>query len=94
MSATPPPAINVRFAGLGGTGVIRASDILADVAFRSGREVKKAEVAALGKERERAEKRQQLLAVLAGKEHEDLKSKSVDELRAVVTAFDVDTKLV
>jgi len=44
MSATPPPAINVRFAGLGGTGVIRASDILADVAFRSGREVKKAEV--------------------------------------------------
>ena len=36
--------INVRFAGLGGTGVIKASDVLADVAFRSGREVKKAEV--------------------------------------------------
>jgi len=34
--------INVRFAGLGGTGVIKASDVLADVAFRSGREVKKA----------------------------------------------------
>lgn len=35
---------NVRFAGLGGTGVIKASDILADVAFRSGCSVKKAEV--------------------------------------------------
>lgn len=36
--------INVRFAGLGGTGVIKASDILADVAFREGHVVKKAEV--------------------------------------------------
>jgi len=36
--------LNVRFAGLGGTGVIKASDILADVAFRCGRTVKKAEV--------------------------------------------------
>ena len=40
----PRPAINVRFAGLGGTGVIRASDIFADVAFRLGHIVKKAEV--------------------------------------------------
>ena len=38
------PTINVRFAGLGGTGVIKASDVLADVAFRTGHEVKKAEV--------------------------------------------------
>ncbi len=36
--------INVRFAGIGGTGVLKASDILADVAFRCGRTVKKAEV--------------------------------------------------
>jgi indolepyruvate ferredoxin oxidoreductase beta subunit len=36
--------INVRFAGLGGTGVIKASDVLADVAFRLGHTVKKAEV--------------------------------------------------
>lgn len=36
--------INVRFAGIGGTGVLKASDILADVAFRSGKTVKKAEV--------------------------------------------------
>jgi indolepyruvate ferredoxin oxidoreductase beta subunit len=36
--------INVRFAGLGGTGVIKASDIFADVAFREGHTVKKAEV--------------------------------------------------
>jgi indolepyruvate ferredoxin oxidoreductase beta subunit len=44
MSATPRPTVNVRFAGLGGTGVIRASDILADVAFRTDHDVKKAEV--------------------------------------------------
>ena len=36
--------LNVRFAGLGGTGVITASDVLADVAFRMGRGVTKAEV--------------------------------------------------
>jgi len=36
--------INVRFAGLGGTGVIKASDIFADVVFRLGHTVKKAEV--------------------------------------------------
>lgn len=36
--------VNVVFAGLGGQGVIKASDILADVAFRAGMDVKKAEV--------------------------------------------------
>ena len=36
--------VNVVFAGLGGQGVIKASDILADAAFRAGLEVKKAEV--------------------------------------------------
>jgi indolepyruvate ferredoxin oxidoreductase beta subunit len=35
---------NIRFAGLGGTGVIKASDIFADVVFRLGYDVKKAEV--------------------------------------------------
>jgi indolepyruvate ferredoxin oxidoreductase alpha subunit len=38
------PMVNVRFAGLGGMGVITASDILADAAFRTGYDVKKAEV--------------------------------------------------
>ena len=36
--------MNVILAGLGGQGVIKASDILADVAFRAGKDVKKAEV--------------------------------------------------
>jgi indolepyruvate ferredoxin oxidoreductase beta subunit len=36
--------VNVVVAGLGGQGVIKASDILADAAFRAGRDVKKAEV--------------------------------------------------
>jgi indolepyruvate ferredoxin oxidoreductase beta subunit len=36
--------VNVIVAGLGGQGVIKASDILADVAFRAGKDVKKAEV--------------------------------------------------
>jgi indolepyruvate ferredoxin oxidoreductase beta subunit len=36
--------INVVIAGLGGQGVIKASDILADAAFRAGFDVKKAEV--------------------------------------------------
>ncbi len=36
--------LNVVVAGLGGQGVIKASDILADVAFRAGKDVKKAEV--------------------------------------------------
>jgi indolepyruvate ferredoxin oxidoreductase beta subunit len=35
---------NVIVAGLGGQGVIKASDILADAAFRAGYDVKKAEV--------------------------------------------------
>lgn len=35
---------NVVVAGLGGQGVLRASDILADAAFRSGYDVKKSEV--------------------------------------------------
>jgi indolepyruvate ferredoxin oxidoreductase beta subunit len=36
--------VNVIVAGLGGQGAIKASDILADVAFRAGLDVKKAEV--------------------------------------------------
>ena len=35
---------NIVIAGLGGQGVLTASDIVADVAFASGREVKKSEV--------------------------------------------------
>ena len=35
---------NVIVAGLGGQGVIKASDILADAAFRAGYDVKKAEI--------------------------------------------------
>ncbi len=35
---------NIVAAGLGGQGVIKASDILADVAFRAGLDVKKAEI--------------------------------------------------
>jgi indolepyruvate ferredoxin oxidoreductase, beta subunit len=44
LTASKTQTTNVRFAGLGGTGVIKASDILADVAFREGNTVKKAEV--------------------------------------------------
>ena len=44
MSTTQTSPLNVRFAGLGGTGVIKASDVFADVAFRLGHTVKKAEV--------------------------------------------------
>ena len=36
--------INVKLAGLGGQGVIRASDILAETAFRYGLDVKKSEL--------------------------------------------------
>ncbi|BDG09518.1 2-oxoacid:acceptor oxidoreductase family protein [Anaeromyxobacter paludicola] len=39
-----PTVTNVIVAGLGGQGVIKASDILADVALRAGLDVKKAEV--------------------------------------------------
>jgi indolepyruvate ferredoxin oxidoreductase beta subunit len=36
--------VNVKIAGLGGQGVIRASDILAEAAFRAGLAVKKSEL--------------------------------------------------
>jgi len=36
--------VNVVIAGLGGQGAIKASDILADAAFRAGFDVKKAEI--------------------------------------------------
>jgi len=36
--------VNVVVAGLGGQGVLKASDVLADAAFRAGYDVKKAEV--------------------------------------------------
>ena len=36
--------VNVVIAGLGGQGVLKASDILAEAAFRTGQDVKKAEV--------------------------------------------------
>ena len=36
--------VNIVLAGLGGQGVIKASDILAEAAFRTGLDVKKAEV--------------------------------------------------
>jgi indolepyruvate ferredoxin oxidoreductase beta subunit len=42
--ASPGRVVNVIVAGLGGQGAIKASDILADVAFRAGKDVKKAEV--------------------------------------------------
>ena len=35
---------NIVLAGIGGQGIVKASDILADVAFRAGHDVKKAEV--------------------------------------------------
>jgi indolepyruvate ferredoxin oxidoreductase beta subunit len=40
----PSRVVNVVFAGLGGQGVIKASDVLADAAFRTGLDVKKAEI--------------------------------------------------
>ncbi len=36
--------INIVFAGLGGQGVLTSSDICAEAAFRSGQDVKKAEI--------------------------------------------------
>ncbi len=44
MPSRPAKVVNVIVAGLGGQGAIKASDILADVAFRAGKDVKKAEV--------------------------------------------------
>ncbi len=42
--ADPGKITNVVIAGLGGQGVLTASDILADAAFRAGRDVKKSEL--------------------------------------------------
>ncbi len=42
--STNARVINVVFAGLGGQGVIKASDILADAVFRAGFDVKKSEL--------------------------------------------------
>jgi indolepyruvate ferredoxin oxidoreductase beta subunit len=36
--------VNIVVAGLGGQGVIKASDIIADAAFRAGHDVKKSEI--------------------------------------------------
>ena len=36
--------VNIVFAGLGGQGVLKASDIMAETAFRAGVDVKKAEI--------------------------------------------------
>jgi indolepyruvate ferredoxin oxidoreductase beta subunit len=44
MPSSAAPVVNVVFAGLGGQGVIKASDVLADAAFRAGHDVKKAEI--------------------------------------------------
>ena len=38
------PITNIVVAGLGGQGVLKASDILADLAFRAGLDVKKSEI--------------------------------------------------
>ena len=38
------PTVNVVIAGLGGQGVIKASDVLSEAAFHSGYEVKKSEL--------------------------------------------------
>ncbi len=40
----PDSVTNVVFAGLGGQGVLKASDILADAVFRAGLGVKKSEI--------------------------------------------------
>jgi len=44
MSSPAREVVNVVVAGLGGQGVIKAADILADAVFRAGHDVKKAEV--------------------------------------------------
>ena len=43
-SSVPDRVTSVVIAGLGGQGVLKASDILAEAAFRNGHDVKKAEV--------------------------------------------------
>ena len=40
----PKPLTNIVVAGIGGQGVLKASDILADVAVRAGFDVKKSEI--------------------------------------------------
>jgi indolepyruvate ferredoxin oxidoreductase beta subunit len=40
----PDPVVNIIIAGLGGQGVLKASDIVAEAAFHAGYDVKKAEV--------------------------------------------------
>ena len=40
----PDSVINVVLAGIGGQGVLKASDILSDAAFRAGYDVKKSEI--------------------------------------------------
>src|SRR5437763_5059085 len=40
----PADVVNIVIAGLGGQGVLKASDIVAEAAFRAGFDVKKAEV--------------------------------------------------
>lgn len=40
----PNHVVNIIVAGLGGQGVLKASDIVAEAAFRSGHDVKKSEV--------------------------------------------------
>lgn len=44
MSAVQGKVVNIVVAGLGGQGVIKASDIISGVAFRSGLDVKKSEI--------------------------------------------------
>jgi len=44
VTETTNKVVNVVIAGLGGQGVLKASDILAEAAFRAGHDVKKAEV--------------------------------------------------
>jgi indolepyruvate ferredoxin oxidoreductase beta subunit len=42
--SVPAKVVNIVIAGLGGQGVLKASDIVADAVFRMGFDVKKAEV--------------------------------------------------
>jgi indolepyruvate ferredoxin oxidoreductase beta subunit len=44
MTRHPARVTNIVIAGLGGQGVLKASDIIADTAFRAGLDVKKSEI--------------------------------------------------
>jgi indolepyruvate ferredoxin oxidoreductase beta subunit len=44
MEKSVPPPCNIIVAGLGGQGVLTATDIIADVALRAGYDVKKSEI--------------------------------------------------